>query len=66
MLTFFDIEIEFSTFLEYVPGAASRDADNEVTEAPMDEYGAKDYRSEMTLKPDHASRPIWIVRTLVF
>lgn len=25
-----------------------------------DEFGAKDYRSEMKLKPDHVSRPVWV------
>ena len=32
-----------------------------MAEVPEDEYGAKDYRSQMELKPDHASRPIWVV-----
>ena len=47
---------------ELVPGAARRDAENdEVIEVPEDEYGAKDYRTQMELKPDHASRPLWVV-----
>lgn len=25
-----------------------------------DEFGAKDYRHEMKLKPDSASRPLWV------
>ena len=28
----------------------------------QDEYGAKDYRSQMQMKTDHASRPLWVVR----
>lgn len=26
-----------------------------------DEFGAKDYRSQMILKPDNALRPLWVV-----
>lgn len=26
----------------------------------IDEFGAKDYRNEMKLKYDHASRPLWV------
>jgi len=49
-----------------VPGAARREAEEEAeaVQAPEDEYGAKDYRSQMELKSDHASRPIWIVSCL--
>ena len=43
-----------------VPGAAARDAEK-VAVVPIDEFGAKDYRAQMVLKQDHASRPIWIV-----
>ncbi|KAJ8025255.1 General transcription and DNA repair factor IIH helicase subunit XPB [Holothuria leucospilota] len=25
-----------------------------------DEFGAKDYRSQMILKPDHSARPLWL------
>lgn len=31
-----------------------------VTEVRNDEFGAKDYRSQMELKPDHMSRPLWV------
>lgn len=53
----------FTIVLEFVPGAAKRDAEEggDFNEVPEDEYGAKDYRSQMALKPDHESRPIWIV-----
>ncbi|CAL8109362.1 unnamed protein product [Orchesella dallaii] len=54
-------EEDDGTGQEFVPGAAKRDAEEgDVNEAPEDEYGAKDYRSQMALKPDHESRPIWI------
>lgn len=46
--------------IEAVPGAARRDADEAAT-VIEDEFGAKDYRNEMKLRPDHESRPIWIV-----
>lgn len=26
----------------------------------IDDFGAKDYRHEMKLKPDHGSRPLWV------
>jgi len=26
-----------------------------------DTFGAKDYRNEMTLKPDHEFRPLWVL-----
>lgn len=38
----------------------------QVTETgPEDEFGAKDYRSQMTLKADHGSRPLWLVELLL-
>lgn len=40
-----------------VPTAATAKVDDKV---PEDEFGAKDYRSQMTLKPDHQSRPLWL------
>lgn len=40
-----------------VPAAASR----QISEASCtDEFGAKDYRNLMQLRPDHASRPLWV------
>ncbi|XP_022662126.1 DNA excision repair protein haywire-like isoform X2 [Varroa destructor] len=43
--------------LEGVPDAASRKLQEKAVD---DEYGAKDYRSQMILKEDHASRPLWV------
>lgn len=42
-----------------VPGAASKDAEK-MDQAQEDEFGAKDYRSQMDLKKDNASRPLWV------
>ncbi|XP_044270089.1 general transcription and DNA repair factor IIH helicase subunit XPB [Tribolium madens] len=43
-----------------VPGAAARDAEKNDQSVQEDEFGAKDYRSQMILKPDNASRPLWV------
>lgn len=43
-----------------VPGAAARDAEKSDQSVQEDEFGAKDYRSQMILKPDNASRPLWV------
>lgn len=43
-----------------VPGAAARDAEKSDSNVQEDEFGAKDYRSQMELKPDNASRPLWV------
>ena len=32
----------------------------EGNDSPKDEYGANDFRN-LTLKPDHSSRPLWMV-----
>lgn len=40
-----------------VPAAASQKLSEVSAE---DEFGAKDYRSQMQLRPDHASRPLWV------
>lgn len=50
--------------LEMVPGCAARNAEQEDEKALEDEYGAKDYRSQMQLKSDYNSRPLWVVRNL--
>lgn len=42
-----------------IPGAASQDAEK-MDQVPEDEFGAKDYRNQMTLKPDSDSRPLWV------
>ncbi|XP_025835845.1 general transcription and DNA repair factor IIH helicase subunit XPB [Agrilus planipennis] len=43
-----------------VPGAAGRNAENNDQGVQEDEFGAKDYRSQMILKSDHNSRPLWV------
>nr|KAF6494761.1 ERCC excision repair 3, TFIIH core complex helicase subunit [Rousettus aegyptiacus] len=43
---------------EAVPSAAGKQVDESSTR--LDEYGAKDYRLQMPLKDDHASRPLWV------
>lgn len=43
-----------------VPAAAAKNAERYDESVLEDEYGAKDYRSQMELKVDHASRPLWI------
>lgn len=43
-----------------VPGAAARDAEKNDQASLEDEFGAKDYRAQMTLKPDNESRPLWV------
>ncbi|XP_022113513.1 general transcription and DNA repair factor IIH helicase subunit XPB [Pieris rapae] len=42
-----------------VPVAATQDAEKN-DQVPEDEFGAKDYRSQMELKSDNASRPLWV------
>nr|XP_003478801.1 TFIIH basal transcription factor complex helicase XPB subunit [Cavia porcellus] len=44
---------------EAVPSAAGKQVDESGTK--VDEYGAKDYRSQMPLKDDHSSRPLWVL-----
>ena len=39
---------------------ASQQAESMVLHCPNDEFGAKDYRKQMNLKGDHASRPLWV------
>lgn len=43
-----------------VPAAAAKNAEKYDETVNEDEYGAKDYRSQMELKIDHASRPLWV------
>lgn len=43
-----------------IPEAAARDAEKNDNNVQEDEFGAKDYRSQMELKPDNASRPLWV------
>uniref|UniRef100_A0A336M8X8 General transcription and DNA repair factor IIH helicase/translocase subunit XPB n=1 Tax=Culicoides sonorensis TaxID=179676 RepID=A0A336M8X8_CULSO len=44
----------------FVPGAATKNAEENDQGIQEDEYGAKDYRNQMELKPDNASRPLWV------
>lgn len=50
---------------EGIPDAAKNDVEKHDEAALEDEYGAKDYRSQMILKPDNASRPLWVVSTSI-
>jgi len=43
-----------------VPGAASKNAETNDEQVNTDEYGAKDYRAQMQLRPDHGNRPLWV------
>ncbi|XP_076799627.1 general transcription and DNA repair factor IIH helicase/translocase subunit XPB-like [Clavelina lepadiformis] len=48
-----------------LPAAAGRDLDrisgsSAGTDAICDQFGAKDYRSQMTMKKDHACRPLYV------
>ena len=44
-----------------MPDAAKKNVENEERGVLEDEFGAKDYRPQMDLKPDHSSRPLWVV-----
>jgi len=60
-----DNEVEGAgTEREWVPAAATRDAEKEDgddgSQAPLDEFGAKDYRGQMPLRQAHARRPLWL------
>uniref|UniRef100_A0A2Z5TU28 General transcription and DNA repair factor IIH helicase/translocase subunit XPB n=1 Tax=Reticulitermes speratus TaxID=60591 RepID=A0A2Z5TU28_9NEOP len=43
-----------------IPNAAKKNVESEDQGSIEDEYGAKDYRSQMILKSDHESRPLWV------
>lgn len=43
-----------------IPAAAAKNAEKYDDMVNEDEYGAKDYRSQMLLKVDHGSRPLWV------
>jgi len=52
-----DVSVD-GTEKDWVPAAATR---NEVRDdKETDEFGAMDYRSQMQLRPDHETRPIWV------
>jgi len=44
---------------DWVPEAASKSAE-EVADVEDDEFGAKDFRAQMDLRPDHLVRPLWV------
>lgn len=50
---------------EFAPASAKKNAETADERALEDEYGAKDYRSQMSLKPDHLSRPLWVVSPII-
>ncbi|KAH7714790.1 Ssl2p [Aphelenchoides avenae] len=43
-----------------VPQAANQRLDGVADAQRTDEFGARDFRKEMDLKKDHASRPLWV------
>ena len=43
---------------DWVPEAASKNAED--VDVEDDEFGAKDFRSQMDLRPDHLVRPLWV------
>lgn len=45
---------------EGIPSAAKKNVESEDQGVAEDEFGAKDYRSQMILKTDHESRPLWV------
>lgn len=49
-----------------VPDAAKKNVETTDKGVPEDEFGAKDYRSQMALKTDHESRPLWVVSSSKF
>ncbi|KMY98856.1 general transcription and DNA repair factor IIH helicase subunit XPB [Drosophila simulans] len=49
-----------ATESEGIPGAASKNAETNDEQINTDEYGAKDYRSQMQLRTDHGNRPLWV------
>lgn len=51
-----------SNEIDGVPDAAKNDVEKQDEYAIEDEFGAKDYRSQMILKPDGSCRPLWVVK----
>ncbi|KAL7295517.1 hypothetical protein TKK_0011162 [Trichogramma kaykai] len=45
---------------EGIPDAAKTDVEKQDDGTVEDQYGAKDYRKQMILKPDNSSRPLWV------
>lgn len=48
-----------------IPDAAKNDVEKQDEGVVEDEFGAKDYRSQMILKTDHGTRPLWVVSIFV-
>jgi len=44
---------------DWVPEAASKSAED-IGDVEDDEFGAKDFRTQMDLRPDHLVRPLWV------
>ncbi|XP_078487194.1 excision repair cross-complementing rodent repair deficiency, complementation group 3 [Ciona intestinalis] len=58
-----DFEDDQEVQAKAVPAAAGRNIDsntNTGSSALLDKFGAKDYRSNMEMKKDHASRPLYL------
>ncbi|KAL0119201.1 hypothetical protein PUN28_009648 [Cardiocondyla obscurior] len=55
-----DEDLVDSNEINDVPDAAKNDVEKQDECAIEDEFGAKDYRLQMTLKPDCSSRPLWM------
>lgn len=53
-------EDDQSTEVSAIPAAAAKNAEANDENINEDEYGAKDYRSQMQLKIDHNHRPLWV------
>ncbi|XP_023340906.1 DNA excision repair protein haywire [Eurytemora carolleeae] len=53
-----EVMVVEGTEKDWVPAAASADA--EQRDEDEDEFGAKDFRAQMVLRPDHESRPLWV------
>lgn len=50
-------EVEDAEVADGIPPAASKAV---AESGPEDEFGAKDFREQMNLKPDHSVRPLWV------
>lgn len=46
-----------------IPKAASKKI---IDGVECDEFGAKDYRPQLQLRPDHEARPLWVVCFIIY
>lgn len=46
-----------------IPKAASKKI---IDGVECDEFGAKDYRPQLQLRPDHDARPLWVVCFIIY